>query len=209
MTSANLIPVFRKDLRKRRTRIRRWGLLCAGYGVFLLMTYGTCHALMSTGDRNLPAELDDVSERIRRSKLAISSLQRRLQTAQLELEANRAVGNQPDWSVLLAALSAGLGDDVFLRGCTLEPLEPSQGVKDGDGSDTPDVVAAGQREYVLKLNGYGRSQAAVSQIVLRLESHPLFDEVRIVKTSREPLLTSNAIAFQLRCSLGKEKPRTQ
>jgi hypothetical protein len=54
---------------------------------------------------------------------------------------------------------------------------------------------------LLTITGYGRSQAAVSHFVLRLEEAQLFDQVTLIKTSREPFAASDAYAFQIECSL--------
>ncbi len=213
MTIANLIPAHRSDSRKRRIRIRRWGALCASYGVLLVVCYASCHVLWGTKNEGLAAELAATSTKISNTRLSIVSLQKQLRSAQLELEANRAVGNQPDWSVLLTTLARNLGDEVFLSGWTLAPVKsetdssgtPSRGEKPSGGKR---LVAAGQRQYVLRLTGYGRSFGAVSALVLRLENHVLFDEVKTIKTFREQLLSGTVIAFELDCQLGRDRRKS-
>ena len=207
---ANLIPAGRLLARVRSRRSRRWATVCIAYGLLLLAAYGVCYAVLGGRDQGLTAELNATSGRIRHSGIAIASISNRLARVRAELDANRAVGNQPDWSVLLAMLSGSLQEDIFLRSCTLYPADSGggQSPRAAELREKSDFLPAGQRPYKFVLGGYGRSHMAVSQFALRLENQPLFDEVRVLKTSREPLLANSAIAFKLECSLGKD-PRTK
>ena len=52
---------------------------------------------------------------------------------------------------------------------------------------------------MLRLAGVGRSQAAVSQFVLRLEQLGLFDRVTLLDTRREPFGADSAVGFRAVC----------
>src|SRR5260370_38207947 len=54
---------------------------------------------------------------------------------------------------------------------------------------------------IVRIQGYGRSQAVVAQFILRLEQTGLFDDVVLVKTNREPFLDDHAMSFQVECQL--------
>jgi Tfp pilus assembly protein PilN len=53
---------------------------------------------------------------------------------------------------------------------------------------------------VLYVSGYARSQAAVSQFVLRLDELDVFERVDLLKSGREAMFDGDAIGFQVQCS---------
>jgi len=212
MNRTNLMPAHRAAAKRRGTRLRHWGLACAAYALALLATYGTCRALMGASGTDLTDELTAASQKIPQVKATTDSLQRQLAGAQLELAADRSIGNQPDWSILLASLAADLGEEIVLRQCRLSPAEAPQTAQPAAAGAAPGgdpAPTAAQRRFTLDISGYGRSQTAVSAFVIRLEERRLFDHVKLVRTSREPLLSATAISFQLECSLGNTGARAK
>ena len=125
VTNANLIPARRILAKKRRVRIRRWTAACVSYAAVLAAAYAACQILLTDEGGDAAAMLRDCSAGIAGSRKDMVTLGRELQSARTELRANRAVGNQPDWSILPATVSAKLGDEVFLRRCQLVPLKPA------------------------------------------------------------------------------------
>ncbi len=125
----------------------------------------------------------------------------------MALAVDQAVNGQPDWSMLLASVARLRGDDVVLKSCGLDAAaetireKPPEKVADKTtpvASPAPMTLPA---RAIVRLQGYGRSQAAVGQFVLRLEQTGLFDDVLLVKTNREPFLDDHAMSFQLECQL--------
>ena len=55
----------------------------------------------------------------------------------------------------------------------------------------------------------GRSQSAVAQYVLRLETMGLFAKVNLVETRREPFLDGQAIAFRVACDFKSAERRKE
>lgn len=198
MKSVNFIPAHRLHERQRRRRLGRWGAAWAAYVVVLLGAYVCCCALYGGGSAHAD-ELASTGARIQQSVRSIDEAHRELSAAKATLKANQAVGNPPDWSLLLGLLARSLSDEVVLRRCVLAPgwrAPASSTPPPGSGrpADHPGL-------FLLAVTGYGRTQAAVSEFVLHLEQAGLFDQVKLVKTSREMFLSSNAIAFRLECSL--------
>ena len=117
------------------------------------------------------------------------------------------MGDRPDWSVVLALLARNLDDDLVLKRCKLEPEVVRK------AAASPQHAAGAQadepKRFSLEIAGLGRSQKAISHFVLRLERTNLFQKVTLVKTNREPFVTGRAMAFQIRCLLGRreEAPR--
>ncbi|MGE5607759.1 MAG: PilN domain-containing protein, partial [Bacillota bacterium] len=128
-----------------------------------------------------------------------------------KLQTIRLVTNQPDWSILLAALSQAIGEDTVLNTITLEPLHGSTGSATppatGKGSSkTPAPEAAAQPvRWRLDLQGHGLSQPSVSRLITRLQQTELFQDITLQRTRREPFFGGQAIAFQLQCLLGEKR----
>ena len=121
-----------------------------------------------------------------------------LSEARAALEANLAVGRQPDWSVLLALLSTTLGDEVVLRTCRLGPVWG--GPAGRAGADEAEELQIIQ----LELMGLALTQQAVTQVILRLEQTRLFRSVKLIDTRREPFMAGHAVAFRAECVLQTE-----
>ena len=57
------------------------------------------------------------------------------------------------------------------------------------------------KEFSINIEGLGRSNSAVSEFVLRLESLGLFDSVVLQKGTRETFLSGEAVAFRIQCGI--------
>ena len=200
MVNANLIPAKRQQAKRRRRRYRMWVLLCAAYSLLLLGAYGLCRGVWGEGDDALDGELAKVATGIRVCQARLQALRTEQLRAQAKLEANQAVGNQPDFSALLALLSESLDDEVVLKKCQLGRGLQASTVAGLLGSPRAAPPPAGDA-LALLVTGYGRSQAAVASFVLRLEQAELFGKVNLVKANREPLLAGQAVAFLIECTL--------
>jgi hypothetical protein len=109
---------------------------------------------------------------IRRKEAA--STRKSLAAVQKALDASRAVGQHPDWSVLLGLLAEGAGGELVLSGCNLM-AKPAR-----EGADT-----AGSGGYTLHLTGIGPSLNTVFTYATTLESYRTFESVHIASTRTE------------------------
>ncbi len=221
MQSVNFIPARRIAAKQRRRRMNRWAVTVSVYAMLLIGAYACSYALWGGGHAAMADEERKTSLRIEQAKRAISTLQGELTAEEATLKANQALADQPDWSVLLVLVARSLGDEVVLNRCDLGPgqaLETAAAGSPAPGSrpsvpptagppaaGPPSPVpreAAAPGPFVLAVAGYGKTMTAVSQFVLALERLGLFDQVRLIKTNREPFLSTQAVAFQIECSLG-------
>jgi len=210
MRSVNFIPARRLAARSRRRRRNRWAVTMSVYALMLVGVYGGAYALWGGGHVALADEERRTTLRIEQSKRDIHTLQEELTAGEATLKANRALTDQPDWSILLALVARDLNDEVVLTRCELKggasaaPTATAATPMPTTASAPAAVPAAspeGARPevFVLDVTGYGKTMMAVSQFVLAMERTGLFDEVRLVKTNREPFLTTSAVAFQITC----------
>jgi hypothetical protein len=105
------------------------------------------------------------------------------------LRANRAIGNQPNWSLLLALVADLRTDDITLHECALLSEHAT-------GSGSEDTV---DRTYRVHIGGFGVDQDAVTQFVVRMESVSLFERVKLVETRRETLFDQPRMRFLVTC----------
>ena len=112
------------------------------------------------------------------------------------------MGEQPDWSLLLALLSRTLGDQAVLRSVGLEYAPEAFEETAPSAPEAPNEPPP----VTLELSGLGQTQYVVSRFVLRLEQTPLFESVRLIDTRREPFLAGHAVAFRIECVLGAGEP---
>ena len=132
-----------------------------------------------------------------------------MRDAQLRLAANRSVGNQPDWSLLLTEFSHVIGDRVVLQRLSLNPSEEVG--PDGKTQQvnilslTPERASGRTGGFVIEMAGFGMDQAAVWDFVLRLEKTGLFDRVSMVGSQGQQHLGGRAIAFTLVCRMDPQK----
>lgn len=195
MSGINLIPAHRIRQRQAVTRVRRWAMVAPGCGALLLAAILINAASWDTNTATAAAALSEVEQKIKEADASIVRQKRELREQQAVLRANRAVGEQPDWGLLLALLASRLGDDAVLSGCSVEPAAPDPGAK------APIKSEAGRPSKLrLTIKGQSRTQEAASRFVIDLERTGVFDRVTLVETKRsEPPFED--VSFEVLCAL--------
>ena len=198
MQPLNLIPRHRLLERQCAVHRARWTTACATYGALIVLACVVSLAgRHATQARELRTRIETVKSEIHEANDTLTELRQHVATAQRTLRAATAVGPQPDWSIFLTALASQTGDQIVLRSCELLPVVPEESGEEQPRD--PQIVDA----FLLNLAGYGKTQREVSEFVLRLEETSLLDAVALMSSRREPFLTDHAIAFEVRCSVGK------
>ena len=204
MGDTNLIPADRLAKKYRRARLRLWIMVCGTYFLCLVVLVLSGRFFWGGADSPMLEELKSTAVRIEGYRTTIQELQKKLTKATAELEASKAISCQPDWSKFLILLGGELGEEVVLNNCRLAMLNNGSNVTNNlqelFSSSNPEAILA-ERRYRLELSGYGRTQTAVSQFVLRLEQMRLFDSVRLVNSCREAFMKNEAVAFSIECSI--------
>lgn len=196
-TPINLTPAYRRLATQRARRLRRWTGGGLAYAAVAGIVWVGCAAGWTQGQGL--RDRGRIERRIHQLKQAVVRISPRLDTARLKLRANRAVTRQPDWSILLAAVSGVLGERAVLEQCRLGPITtPSQKKQDAQHHDP---------RYRLRLDGMARSQAATLAFVSRLQGLGIFERVTLIRTSRRPFRNAHAVAFEIACVLGREEEK--
>lgn len=201
--AVNLLSPIRRAARRRRKHVARWVVGLAVYGAVLLAVWGMVHLVGSDADRAVAAELARVRDEIDRSKQVMRDLQPVLAEVRTTLAAGRAVGNQPDWSLLLGLLSNLLDEQAVLTGFHLEPVGGGgRRLVDQRNPGQADAEQAARGPYRLHLTGFGESQAVVQRYVLRLEETGLFETVTLLDAHAALFRGHEAVRFRIECRLG-------
>jgi Tfp pilus assembly protein PilN len=212
MNRVNLIPMSRRRAKARRVRLRAWIAIDGVIGVIVLVAAGfvlTASAVNRAPDSDLAKTADEIARTNKQLQSTRAALAECLQT----LASASAASDQPDWSLLIAALAARQGDDIVLGRCEISPVKdegpatapppppPVQAVSMPAKPAAAPAVPRSAGHVLLHLSGLGRSQAAVAQFVLQLEASDLFERVTLLQTTRQEFLGGEAMAFELDCPL--------
>ena len=207
------MPAPRRMAKARSLRLRKWAVGCVAFAMVLLLACLGSYRVWGGDPTALDRQLDRTEIGIQNARLSVRTMRGELGAAQRRLVLNRAVGRQTDWSVMMALLARTLEDDIVLKRCRLELQAFEQPKPDAPGRGRSGPMApsppAGTGLFVVRLSGLGRTQASVSQFLLRLEKTGLFDKVTLIKTGREPFLTEQAVAFELDCEIDREDGKAQ
>jgi hypothetical protein len=208
MQSVNLLPQPRQLAAAARNRAQRWCWGAAGYAALLLMAYAACAAIVHVDADDKSPVLEKTTRQIEELNSATAALKPQLAEAHTKLAVARTVGDQPDWSLLLAIISSTIDDDVVLRSTKLEVadalvmVQPQVPPARANATEAKPDSAENQPTMLrLTLHGMGRSQAAVAQFVLRLERLGLFERVDLVNSTRQSVGTIDAHVFRIDCML--------
>ena len=205
MSDVNLIPPNRLASKLRRARLRTWGTICVVYVASLTIVLSSARTFWSGSARSVEAELANTQQQIDQHNEAMIDLRRQLAEAMGELEVNRATTIGPDWSKLVVMLAEQLGEEIVLNRLGLVALDQqnnqiAENIQDWLSSSPtglPDV----NRQYTIRLAGFGRTQSSVSHLLLRLEKVDLFQSVRLVNSYRQAFLGDHAVAFTIECRI--------
>src|SRR4051812_28279267 len=190
----NLIPAPRRAAIARRARVRRWLTGSGCYAVLLIIAYGMCMTSAGNDVDASTAALERTNRQIDDLTHSLSTLRPQMAEMQARLAVARHVGDQPDWSHLLAIISATLDDEIVLSSTRLESSDTTGNTTPGARHAAPPASqpsADSDCRLTASLQGFAKSQAAVTQFVLRLERLGLFERVEMVNSSRQQFGNNN------------------
>jgi hypothetical protein len=178
MTRFNLMPPARMHRVMRRRRSYQWA------GTVALALFGAVGAVIASSTQvrsspwsRLDADIararslaDAARAEARESELAYAQAQRRI-------EAARAVGEHPDWSLLLRLLAVLRGDSAVIESITIAPADTADRTSAAGSAAVPARTPA-PWAYSVRMSGIAPSAWAVTQFALRLEDSRVFARVQ-------------------------------
>lgn len=198
MMRINLLPTARRDAVVRLARTRKW---------IVGISIGTAIAAASLAggratwpdDRNQLRNQELTLESAQADLLQlVSSLKEEVDHKLDALHAANEIGDEPDWSILLALIADRTGKKVVLTLVAIEPTAspatPSTKATNAQTQQQPPSIS-------LVLSGIGTSAHQVSLYSVRLEELGLFERVVIEQSSRSPTGQLGSIMFTIRCRL--------
>lgn len=196
MRVINLLPSRVRFRHQRRRWVRRWVGSLTLFAVVGACASFTGHAAADRDDRDAVRALAVLTRERIALHSRVSALRSDVLTLFNRVRANREIGEQPDWSVLLRFLAKqGRGEVVITQlGLRSQDPDDTKQTAESDGSTTP---------ISLRMEGYGLSPTAVSGFVLRLENSGLFEQVTIERTDERPFLSRKATFFGVTATMGK------
>jgi hypothetical protein len=210
MKNINFMPSYRIVARQRRRRMHAWVVVVIASLVLELGGIVAGYGIWSGGRLMLAGEQQKTATTIESAQRAIKMLQSELAAQEATLRASQTVQGQPDWSVLLALLAQNLGDGAALKRCELKPVYAAASAAPVVGGAPAHVFMPGEGVAIsLKVSGYGQTVADILQFAQGLERAAIFDQIRLVRTDKEPLLSGTAIGFDMECLLGAKSENPQ
>jgi Tfp pilus assembly protein PilN len=186
ITPINLIPLPRVRRKRLRARIRWWGVGLATYVAALVVFFG-----VRLAGRTVAIPPDPAIQEQRMAQLSsdLAKASKHRDDARMRHAATLMLAGRPDWSVLLPLLGRSMGDEVVLKELKLV--------------QSKDQTA---RQYGLEMRGVARTSASAANFVTKLEETGLFDDVRLLRTGREPFLAESMVNFDVLCRLSDAPP---
>jgi Tfp pilus assembly protein PilN len=203
MQRINLVPLARQHAAARRHRTRRWAWIVGGYFLLTLAGFGACVAAIGIDSDDTGASLEKTTRQIEELNRTIAQLHPQLADSQTKLLVARTVGDQPDWSELLSLVATTVDDQIALSGMKMDsgaaPADVAPATRPSGAKHAP--ASGGQQNIIVAIQGFARSQPAVSQFVLRLERLGLFERVDLVSSGRQSVGDIDAHGFRIECEL--------
>lgn len=178
MIQFNLMPPARihRVLRRRRA--------CLWTGTFALAMFGAVGAVVASATQvrsaqwaQLDADIARAQARAEAARTEARDSELAYTQAQRRIEAARAVGEHPDWSLLLRLLAVLRGDSVVIESITIAPADVPDRARAPGGTPSP-ARTPGQGAYSIRMSGVAPSAWAVTQFALRLEESRVFVRVQ-------------------------------
>lgn len=207
MMSINLIPAYRIHARRMRLRLRIWTGVVGACTLMLAVAHVWVIAAWHDDSDEIRTSIRETDSEIQELERATAASRAALAEAQATLRARRAVSDQPDWGLLLVALSARLDQQAVLSGCILEPAgQAGQGSAQRNDAQQKLIRPS---KYTLSLTGLTRTQDAASSIAIALEQTGLFEYVTLLEARRAGFKGEEAVTFRLECALADPAAEVQ
>lgn len=197
MNHVNLLPLRRQLNRARSQRIRAWSMVLGAVAVLCAATYGGCAFVFADSNGPTAAEFSSAARELSQCNGEASRLKAQLAGVQREVYSAQSLSEQPNLSLLLGLVSRTADERIILSRCELTESQPAE---KGAEAESANIEGA-----ILRLDGFGKTQAAVAAFVLQLETTGVFDRVSLLQSHSQPVLGADAAAFRIECAMQPKK----
>ncbi len=223
----NLVPIDRIERRRRNKRVVMWAM---PIGVYALLIGVAAVVVHGPAARSLQEVRSAARQATTEADLATAKREETMRTVANKLrvlEASRTVGQHPDWSVLLSAISTIRGDSIVLTGLELADTGPESdrsartaridsgtAVRAGSvaattaaGRTSATPVSHGPERndsFKLRIVGMGLSHSDVMGFVGRLEGLGPLRNVTVVDARTGKFGAGELTNFELTCQLADQ-----
>jgi len=215
MRSVNLIPTRQRHAAAVRRRLRVWALALGCFGAAVACSCFVVRAFGSHQEQELLTDVRRAAGRIEDSDKEYKRLSKEFAEKSRVMESSQTIGEHPDWSKMLGAITQARGQEVVIDDITLTTDEaaPAAGKKSPEPKEGPGKEAASRKRareaYTLVLKGYGLSYQDVIKFVKALERLKALDKVVITDTKSMPYRGMPATWFEVRCAAAEKAAEEQ
>jgi hypothetical protein len=189
MMSANLIPRPRRAKSERRRRTRVWLRFLRAYGILLAVACSLTMLPARAESLAVSSTLSRLDKRIETTTAALETLKKETAELARALAVAQAVGDHPDWSLVLQAVARSRGSDITLESVDLTTAHP--GETPAKSGEKPKPYS--RDIHTIRLSGFASSPAAAFQFANRLEVLAFADKVTVKDTHAQPLSSAGTL----------------
>jgi hypothetical protein len=213
----NLIPIERRVAAAKRRRIRLWSTIAGAYAGAVLIGCLVANAPLASHSPQVQADLERLAQRTERANTEKARIEAQLTQQRRQLETARAVGEHPDWSILLDAIARAKAERASLDSVTLTsrlveakaaPAAPPS-ADAASGTPAPKPKPTPTTNYTLRLTGFVVGPGEVFEFARAIEQLSVFDDVRVKDSRSAPLGAMAATRFEIEASVADAKEESR
>ncbi len=168
MSSSNLMSAATRTRLLKHDRRHLWMGCLGGYfallGVGAVLTAITLRAEVTVA----PATVITAEQQAAKKDEKLSSIKAQLAAMQVKAATDKAIGQHPDWSILLGILAQARGETIDMSMVSIAPAVLPGGTK---------RTTARPTRYALRIGGLAADHASLTSFILRIEKLSIFDKV--------------------------------
>jgi len=214
MNGVNLIPARRLARAGAARRKRAWWRFIRVYLILAALGAGGALVPVYAAGPSLDGEIARMNKRIEMATQKRDEIQKKNTTLAQKVGAAKAVGEHPDWSLVLDTVSRLRAGDIALESAELSIQK--QDVPTKPGAPAPGPATANhtqnapktkpQETFVLRVAGYSSAPGGVLSFIQRLEGLNLFERVSLKNTHAQALGQMPATHFEIEMLLPNPPP---
>lgn len=198
----NLIPLPRREAISRGRIVRSWTVGLALYVALVAIGAVAVQIPVHADAPHLSEDLGAIQQRIERAGRDRTEVEARIRERRRALETSRAIGEHPDWALLMSAIARSRNEDVVLESVDLAltksdsaPAKPAAPAGGGAAAKSP--APPPRQVFTLRIIGYAQTPAGVFGFAQRIEQLGVLDRVVVKDTRSQKVGELNVVRFEI------------